>query len=402
MGNLKNTITINGKTYDVRSGQTVPIEPKSTTSQHGSLPKHAKRIHPRQQVSDIIRPTKSANTTNISASHTKQRSVSNSATVASNPSQDKARKHIPAKPSYASVNPAKRKTHKANTLARNYVQKPVVKQKTEANSTPKIVSLHSSVDHNRLHRARKVVRSHNVSRFGSTNHKVSAKQVDHIAVVPEPKKHKQPYSIEDIPPHPTALKHKTKHKSTSHSGTDHKKSQDLFESALKSSKSHQQTYSHHKKSPKRRSKLVGSLALSLTAVLLIAFFVYQNIPTIAVYTTSSKVGFQVAKPSYQPAGFGLKGPLQYEQGKVVLDFRSNSDDKKYSIEQTKTELDSASMLNNYLTASNTDYSTEYANGRTVYIYGNNNATWVDGGIWYKLTNDANLNSEQLLKIVSSI
>ncbi|MCA9344591.1 DUF4367 domain-containing protein [Candidatus Saccharibacteria bacterium] len=392
MGKLKNTITINGKVYDVNNGQVVDNVSSAhhsaaeRTSQHPKHTKHPKHIKPRHQVSDIIRPTQS-----LKAKHSSQNS-SKTETVAvelAKPDEKKS-KHQTKSP--AQVNPAKRGVKKAKTLARNYVKKPTIKPtaKKEAKA-PEVIALHSSVNSERLNRAKNTRQSHNVSRFGNTSDITVTKKVNHISVVPEPKKHKKPYDISDIPPQLPSNKAKA----------HLPKSKDLFESALSASKSHHQSYKP-KKSAKRKSRKLSILAGSGTVILLLAFFVYQNVPTIALYTTSSKVGFQVTKPSYQPAGYGLKGPLEYKQGSVVLDFRSNSDDKQYSIQQTKTDLDSASLLNNYLAAENKDYSTEFANGRTVYIYGDNNATWVDGGIWYNLTNDANLNNEQLLKIVSSI
>lgn len=374
MGTQRNTITINGKVYDTRNGQIIDgVAP--ARARHASTHGH---IAPSSQMSDIIRPTK------------KPADLSHKNHVS--PEQPRPK----SKTSHTQINHAKRKLAKAQTLARNYVKKPDQAKPTHAEkpSGPRVIELHKSVNQHRLTRAQKVQRSHNVSKFGRSDVKRVTKKVDHIAVVPAPKteQHRsRSYDINDTPP-----------VINSHSKTRHRKqSRDLFESALASSKSHHQTYepkkSHHKK--RRWPSIVAG---SLTALLLIAFFVYQNIPSIALYTTSSKVGFTVTKPSYQPAGFGLKGPLKYESGKVALDFRSNSDDKNYTIEQTKTELDSASLLNDYLTRTGKDYTTEFANGRTVYIYGNNNATWVDGGIWYNLSNKASLSSDQLLKIVSSI
>lgn len=388
MGKLKNTITINGKVYDVNNGQVVDNVSSAhhTATKHTTHPaKDTKHIKPRHQVSDIIRPTQTTTAKVSSPSPSPEKLVDKSTEQST-----KKTNHHPK--SHAQVNPAKRSVTKANTLARNYVKKPTIKSNAkEKAKSPEVIALHSAVNTERLNRAKNTRQSHNVSRFGNNAPKTVAKKVDHIAVAQEPKIQKKPYDISDIPPQLTPTKTKS----------HQPKTKDVFESALSASKSHHQTYKP-KKTAKHKSRKLSILAGSVTVILLLAFFVYQNVPTIALYTTSAKVGFQVTKPSYQPAGFGLKGPLEYKQGSVVLDFRSNSDDKQYSIEQTKTELDSASLLNNYLSSQNKDYSTEFANGRTVYIYGDNNATWVDGGIWYNLTNDANLNNEQLLKIVSSI
>ena len=41
-------------------------------------------------------------------------------------------------------------------------------------------------------------------------------------------------------------------------------------------------------------------------------------------------------------------------------------------------------------------------GRTVYIYGNDNASWVDNGIWYQVTSNGDLSNTDVLNIASSL
>ena len=60
------------------------------------------------------------------------------------------------------------------------------------------------------------------------------------------------------------------------------------------------------------------------------------------------------------------------------------------------------LLDNYVSVSNRDYQTKEEKGRTVYIYDDSNATWVDGGIWYQIEGDSSLSSDQLLNIVASM
>lgn len=384
MSTLKNTITINGKVYDVNNG-TVASSNSHSTATGKSKSKH---IHPKHQVSDIIRPTSKPK---VSHQAQPNKTHKQDTDKAHNPTQTKTTQY---KKSSASINHAKRKITKTQTLARHYVQKPKVNKHSTTDWSKPAVSLRSNIDHGRLSRAKQVKRSHNVSRFGHSTHTSVTKKIEHLPVAKEPKHTRQhkSYDITDTPPHPTVHKQKTQQQRT----------KDIFESAINASTSHRQTYDHKKKGKKSATRKLSIVASSLTALLLIAFFVYQNVPTIALYTSSPKVGFSISKPGYQPAGFGLKGPVEYQSGRVVLNFRSNSDDRNYTIEQTKSNLDSASLLNDYLTSRQKDYATEFANGRTVYIYDNNNATWVDGGIWYKLSNNANLSSDQLIKIVSSI
>lgn len=393
MSTQKNTITINGKVYDIASGHVID-GPNSHSHAHSSKqhkPKSHRQIHPAQHMSDVIRPTKPVAKSHVTHATTNHKVVSDAPVLHSRPSH--------AATSSAKINHAKRKPAKTQTLARSYVKKPVLERPTATDKphTPRVVELRKSIDHSRMNRAQKVKQSHTVSKFGHGDIRPVAKKVDFVAVVPAPKESHQTHDISHTPPVINSYGHSNNNSHVKKTS----QSKDIFESALSDSKSHHKTYPA-KKSKSKKGRWASIAAGSLTTILLIAFFVYQNIPSIALYTTSSKVGFNVVKPSYQPAGFGLKGPVEYEQGKVSLDFRSNSDDKSYTIEQTKTELDSASVMNSYLDKQSKDYSTEFANGRTVYIYGNNNATWVDGGVWYNLTNQANLPNDQLLKIVSSI
>jgi hypothetical protein len=55
-----------------------------------------------------------------------------------------------------------------------------------------------------------------------------------------------------------------------------------------------------------------------------------------------------------------------------------------------------------VTSNKHPYQPFEANGRTIYIYDGNKATWVDGGVWFNIDGKANLNSDQLLKIADSL
>jgi len=41
-------------------------------------------------------------------------------------------------------------------------------------------------------------------------------------------------------------------------------------------------------------------------------------------------------------------------------------------------------------------------GRTIFLHGSSDADWVEGGVWYSISGNANLNTEQLIKIAGSI
>lgn len=180
---------------------------------------------------------------------------------------------------------------------------------------------------------------------------------------------------------------------------------DLFERALASAKSHEQsTPAHVRKSLKRgsKSKRFTNIAAGSLAVLLIAGFVgYQNLPAMKVRYASQQAGFQAQLPEYRPSGFSI-GKLSYQTGLVSVNFTSNSDSRAFAITQQPSAWDSQTLRENYVIGKDTAYRTAMAAGQTVYVYGKNNATWVSGGIWYQLQTEGSLTERQLTQIASSM
>jgi hypothetical protein len=107
-------------------------------------------------------------------------------------------------------------------------------------------------------------------------------------------------------------------------------------------------------------------------------------------------------PAYTPAGFSLNRDVQVSPGKITVGFRSNTDDKEFTITQQASNWSSQAMVNNHLIASNKTYQSYDNNGKIVYIYDNSNATWVNGGVWYQINGNATLTSDQLIRIASSL
>ncbi len=180
---------------------------------------------------------------------------------------------------------------------------------------------------------------------------------------------------------------------------------DMFERALARADGHEQrTPAHVKKSLKqaRKGQRRLNLAASTLAVLLLAGFIgYQQLPAMQFRYASSQAGFHAALPSYRPAGFAL-GKLSYQAGAVSVNFRSNSDDRAFAITQKASGWDSQALHDNFVASSGQAYHTAEAGGRTIYIYGNDNATWVNGGVWYQVQSGGNLNERQLTQLAASM
>jgi len=180
---------------------------------------------------------------------------------------------------------------------------------------------------------------------------------------------------------------------------------DIFERALASAVSHEQiTPPHVSKSLKNPSKVrrTSRLVISSLAVLFIAGFVgYQNLPNMKFQYASSQAGFRAELPDYRPPGFSI-GKLNYETGAVRVSFTSNSDSRVFSITQQPSSWDNEALRENFFTQNNLDYVVTSAAGRTLYTYGDNNATWLNDGVWYDLKTDGSLTDRQLAQIASSL
>jgi hypothetical protein len=73
----------------------------------------------------------------------------------------------------------------------------------------------------------------------------------------------------------------------------------------------------------------------------------------------------------------------------------------FTITQEKSSLDSSSLIATELSA--TTPQSSQVNGKTVYIYGNDNdALWVDHGMKFFIDDHANLNADQILRIAGSL
>lgn len=365
----KNTITINGRTYDSSTG--VPVDGRT-----------------------IIRPTPSP----VAKKPDTTRSQSKRIPVSSG-------EHKPSKAHSVGVSVG-RKPDKSQTLMRTTVKRPT-SAKAPAHSVagltsqPKriVVSVKGATEQKQSLRSH--TKSPLVSKFGSSaqHHSSVTPQVKHIPVAKPPahSSHsvrtaaKGTYDISNIPPAPNVPVQaplKELHR-------------DLFETALQGASSHK---AKRLKKPKvhrsRAAKLSRIGASALTVLLLIAFFGYQNAPRIALMRASNTIGFDARVPGYSPAGFRQSGPILYSSGKVSISFRSNTDSRQYNVTQVATDMDSKSLATSYLQGK--DYQKVSSGGHASYIYDRSNITWVKNGVWYNVTSNTNFSEDQLVNIASSL
>lgn len=165
---------------------------------------------------------------------------------------------------------------------------------------------------------------------------------------------------------------------------------------LKTERAHTKT---RKKGGFKRFMLAFGCAAACVAAII--YFVGSNIPDISVRVAAMQTGIEASYPSYVPRGFSLDD-ISSEDSKITLTFTS-TDAGTFTLVEEKSSWDSAALLRNYVEPTwQSNYTTTHEQGLTIYMFGSN-ATWVNGGVLYKINADDNvLTKKQLRNIVTSI
>lgn len=361
-------ITINGKHYSAHSGRPVASKVGGETV-NDILPKHV-------VTSTLKKPPLTPKT--LSSSIKK-------------PVMDIAR--VPAS------NAAKHRLQPGQTLMRRALTKPSksLKRSTKvsvpnmasaavvtATVAPKISA--AVIDSKKLRHALHVTKSNSISRFANVAYTSSVNSsVNHLAAAA------------------TSATVVTSQRAAQNLAKQ--PSMDIFERALANATGHQQkplrAPALKLKKNARKKRFVNIAASSLATLLLIGFVGYSNLPNMKFQYASSKAGFHASLPSSMPAGFSL-GKLSYHTGAVSVNFHSNSDQRSFAITQKPSAWDSQTLLDNFVAESGQQYHVSDTSGRTIYIYGNNNATWVSGGVWYNVQTNGGLSERQLTDLATSM
>lgn len=164
----------------------------------------------------------------------------------------------------------------------------------------------------------------------------------------------------------------------------------------------EQATSHLQPPPRRRrerlKRNLGAGAAIGLSVLLLGVIVVQNSANVRLQMASAKAGFNVSLPNYRPGGFAL-GQLNYSDGVAAAEFHNK--DSHYTITQKPTTWDDLALRDNFVAPNYKQYQTVLARSLVIYIYGNHNASWVDGGIWYIIQTDGSLSDQQIIHLATS-
>ena len=353
---IKTTIEINGKVYDPRTGRQV-----------GG--------------SNIIKPTVARQSID---------GVSGVSPISHKPAVKPAPKpasHHKVTKQRPAPKHAKRQVSKSQTLVRTGLSKPTPKHHASNNKTVESVIQNNLI--NRAERAKKIQKSRLVQRFNM--------QAEPAPTVP---KKYQPMPVAK----PRKQHPQTKHLSATnqHIAKHSKNTINDFEEAVQNATSHLEKMP--KKSRKSRLKPKASKAniamASIAAVLLVGFFAWQNTPNLQMRLAASRASIPASLPGYSPAGYGIKGGIQSEPGKVTVSFQSRTDDKSFSITEQASDWNDDTLYANYVEPR--EGQIYESNDKKIYLIDNSNATWVENGIWYRIEGSSDLTTDQLQRIANSL
>ena len=147
---------------------------------------------------------------------------------------------------------------------------------------------------------------------------------------------------------------------------------------------------------------LGRYAAMAASVAILGGYVWlQNYPKLSLHSAASKAGLSVTMPGYVPSSYALTS-TNTAPGLVTLNFTSPSQPGTLTVAQARTTWDSRSLLDNYVSHRSNDYTAVEGQGLTVYLYGQNQAAWVNHGVQYAIEGTSRLSREQILKIVYSL
>ena len=149
-------------------------------------------------------------------------------------------------------------------------------------------------------------------------------------------------------------------------------------------------------------RIILALSCAAAAVFAIVYFVNLNMPDISMRVAAMQSGIDPKYPGYVPRDFSVTDMVA-ESGKLTLNFKNPQTSDSFSISEERSSWDSNALLSNYVKNEfGEDFATTRENGLTIYMT-NNAATWVNGGMLYKLNvTSGSLTKKQIRSIAVSL
>lgn len=151
----------------------------------------------------------------------------------------------------------------------------------------------------------------------------------------------------------------------------------------------------------RRPISIGAAALAV--VIMGGYIWVSNYNNLSIRTASQRAGIVASLPHYTPSNYKLNGPISYGTGFVSFNLKNSKEsDKSIAVVQRKSEWNSASLLELYVSPKGKDYVAVDSQGLKIYLYGDNQATWVNKGLQYVVTANSSLSRDQIVKMAESL
>ena len=160
------------------------------------------------------------------------------------------------------------------------------------------------------------------------------------------------------------------------------------------------------KKARRRQKKGGTLrwlntfSVGFAVMLLGGYLTYLSMPNISIKMAAVQSGIDAKYPGYKPDGYALNGPIKFKSGEVSMKYAYADGSSGYTITQQKSGWNS-SAVKEFFSEKHKNPNTTMIDGLTIYS-GGKEAAWVNGGILYQISGDANLSSSQIEKIATSL
>ncbi len=169
--------------------------------------------------------------------------------------------------------------------------------------------------------------------------------------------------------------------------------------------SEQKTRSKKKKSSVMHfgvGRVLLALSCAATAVFAIVYFVNLNMPDVSLKVAAMQTGIDPTYPNYVPRDYSVSS-ITSEDGRIGIVFYNSTAGTSFTLTEEKSSWDTNALESNFV---KTNYGENYTlvreQGLSIYINGSN-ATWVNGGIVYKITADNGvLTNKQIRSIATSL
>ncbi|HUC20824.1 MAG TPA: DUF4367 domain-containing protein, partial [Candidatus Polarisedimenticolaceae bacterium] len=143
---------------------------------------------------------------------------------------------------------------------------------------------------------------------------------------------------------------------------------------------------------------VTKIAAAIAAIGIMSGLIWlQNAPKLAFHNAATKAGIDASLPTYIPSSYRQNGTANTSNGRISINFTNSSSQAPLSIVQRRTSWDSNSLRENYVSRQTTSFLAVQGQGLVIYL-DEDQANWVNHGIWYQIVGTSKLGREQVLKI----